>query len=156
MRSVILVVSALLWLGTSAEASLRPQQKSRSHAYQKDPSSTFTLQGKQPVHTNPESQRLVDEWNREVYFHGVNVVVKGRPWIPETDHFNVHNSFSDKDMATLQELGLNAIRLGTMWPGAEPERIYKLVDVHPQAQEPHHQGRRACRRTWCYLTASMC
>jgi endoglycosylceramidase len=48
----------------------------------------------------------------------VNVVVKEPPWIPVDSSY----TFTDKDMATLQELGLNALRLGMMWPGVEPER----------------------------------
>ncbi len=112
---------------------------------------THTL-GEVPVSVNTATNRLVDEKGREVYFHGVNVVVKGDPWIPETNHWDYHSSFSDKDMLELQDLGLNGIRLGTMWPGAEPTRgeynwtyinavvnltvkaasygIYSLLDMH--------------------------
>lgn len=129
---------------------------------EKDPSSTHTLQGSSPIHNDPVTQRLKDEDNREVYFHGVNVVVKGHPWIPETEHFDVQNSFSDFDMQTLQELGLNGIRLGAMWPGAEPERgqynmtyidalmnltikaagygIYSLLDMHQDVLSPKFCG----------------
>ena len=108
--------------------------------------------GAVPISVHPVTQRLVDEHFREVYFHGVNVVVKGFPWIPETDHFDPLTSFSTKDMEALQSLGLNGIRLGTMWPGVEPVRgqynqtylkalhdlvekaatydIYSLLDMH--------------------------
>lgn len=108
--------------------------------------------GSVPISVHPVTQRLVDEHFREVFFHGVNVVVKGFPWIPVTDHFDPETSFSTKDMETLQMLGLNGIRLGTMWPGVEPTRgvynqtyltalkelvakaatydIYSLLDMH--------------------------
>lgn len=108
--------------------------------------------GVAPISVLPSTQRLVDESFREVFFHGVNVVVKGFPWIPDTDEWSPLYSFSEKDMQTLQDLGLNCIRLGTMWPGVEPVQgqynrtylqllhdlvnksasygIYSLLDMH--------------------------
>ncbi len=62
------------------------------------------------LHVNPETRRIIDAAGKERYFHGVNVVVKGPPWIPETATFDPRQSFVEKDMQTLQELGLNAIR----------------------------------------------
>ena len=62
------------------------------------------------LHVNTTAHRIVDDWGRERYFHGVNVVVKGLPWLPRTDAFDSRWSFAEKDMQTLQELGLNAIR----------------------------------------------
>ena len=128
----------------------------------KDPLSTHTLTGKQPIHVNPKTLRMVDEFGREVYFHGLNVVVKGAPYIPQTEGFDVNNSFSEIDMLKFQELGLNAIRLGTMWPGAEPTRgqynmtyinaimklaeksaeygIYSLLDMHQDVLSPKFCG----------------
>ena len=57
-----------------------------------------------------ERGRVVDAMGRERYFHGVNVVVKGPPWIPIVDKFDPDWSFSTKDMEALQQLGLNGIR----------------------------------------------
>ena len=57
-----------------------------------------------------ERSRVVDSMGRERYFHGVNVVVKGPPWIPVVDKFDPDWSFSTKDMESLQQLGLNGIR----------------------------------------------
>jgi len=34
-----------------------------------------------------EHDKFVDCWGREKFFHGVNVVYKGYPWYPETEHF---------------------------------------------------------------------
>lgn len=59
---------------------------------------------------NTKTHRQVDVFGRERYFHGVNVVVKGPPWIPETESFDPRWSFSEKDMDVLNQLGLNAIR----------------------------------------------
>ena len=55
---------------------------------------------------------FVDTYGRELFFHGVNAVVKGPPWIPETDVWDGKISLSDKDLDDLQSLGLNVIRLG--------------------------------------------
>ena len=62
------------------------------------------------IHVNTTTHRLVDGYNRERYFHGLNVVVKGPPWIPRQDKFDSDWSFSKEDMQLLQEWGLNAIR----------------------------------------------
>eukprot|EP00667_Euglena_gracilis_P004147 EG_transcript_4162 len=88
---------------------------------------------------NTDTGRLTDHLGREVYFHGVNVVVKGPPWLPETDIFHPTMSFSEEDAQTLQSLGMNVVRLGVMWPGIEPiegsydtdylERVKKIVQL---------------------------
>lgn len=62
------------------------------------------------LHVNTTTHRIVDLDGRERYFHGVNVVVKGPPWHPELKTFDPLKSFVEKDMQTLQDLGLNAIR----------------------------------------------
>ena len=66
--------------------------------------------GSSCMHVNSTTHRIVDADGRERYFHGVNVVVKGPPWLPELETFDPLESFVEKDMQTLQELGLNAIR----------------------------------------------
>lgn len=55
---------------------------------------------------------FVDVHGREVFFHGVNAVVKGPPWVPETEIWDGEISLTDKDLDDLQSLGLNVIRLG--------------------------------------------
>jgi endoglycosylceramidase len=104
-----------------------------------------------PISVNSQ-QRLIDMYGREVVFHGANVVVKGFPWIPSRDQWSWDDSFVAEDMQVMRDLGLNAIRLGTMWPGAEPKQgeynmtyvqaladlvaeastygIYSLMDMH--------------------------
>ncbi|KAJ1471063.1 glycoside hydrolase superfamily [Baffinella frigidus] len=89
---------------------------------------------------------------KERVFHGVNAVVKGPPWRPSTDGFNVDSSLVDEDFALLQKAGVTVIRLGLMWAGVEPTRgvydagyvsemvalarkaadygIYTLLDMH--------------------------
>lgn len=69
---------------------------------------------------NTTTNKMVDSFGRERYFHGINVVVKGPPWIPNTQKFSSDWSFTDEDMKLLNELGVNVVRLGMMWPGAEP------------------------------------
>ena len=66
-----------------------------------------------PITIN-ERQRLSDEYNREVVFHGANVVAKGFPWAPTRDGFTWDDSFVAHDMQVMKHLGLNAIRLGAM------------------------------------------
>ena len=65
------------------------------------------------LHVNTTTHHLVDSYQRERYFHGVNVVVKEPPWMPQTEGgFDPFRSFVEEDMELLQEYGLNAIRLG--------------------------------------------
>ncbi|XXQ30223.1 Glycoside hydrolase family 5 domain-containing protein [Plasmodiophora brassicae] len=68
------------------------------------------------------NRRLVDDAGRERFFHGVNAVYKSRPYIPRTDQFDPQRSLVDQDFSLLRDLGINAIRLGVMWPGIEPTR----------------------------------
>ena len=76
---------------------------------------------------NTNTHRQVDQYGRERYFHGVNVVVKGPPWIPEIDTFDPRWSFSEKDMQMLNDLGLNTIRY------TSTHRIYHCCSRHDQA-----------------------
>lgn len=62
---------------------------------------------------------FIDAYGRETFFHGVNAVVKGFPWVPSLD-FNVYYSMSERDFQLLSQAGMNVIRLGTMWSGFEP------------------------------------
>eukprot|EP00730_Choanoeca_flexa_P012819 TRINITY_DN4651_c0_g1_i2.p1 TRINITY_DN4651_c0_g1~~TRINITY_DN4651_c0_g1_i2.p1 ORF type:complete len:490 (+),score=60.13 TRINITY_DN4651_c0_g1_i2:23-1471(+) len=74
------------------------------------------------LHVSPQTLHLVDEQNRTRIFHGTNVVYKAAPYIPVIDHFDHQYSFSAQDVSYLTEWGVNAIRLGVMWPGVEPVR----------------------------------
>ena len=72
---------------------------------------------------------------RVCQFHGVNVVIKGSPWIPypfnlvKQDNFeelfdqSIQTSYSlvKKDFELLQKYGINCIRLGVMMPGVYPD-----------------------------------
>lgn len=93
-----------------------------------------------------------DSAGRERIFHGVNAVVKGEPWVPFSGKFDKEISLGADDLAFLQNLGVNVIRLGIMWAGVEPMRgtynegylmavqrmtkeaakygIYTLLDMH--------------------------
>eukprot|EP00698_Gefionella_okellyi_P018391 TRINITY_DN5504_c0_g1_i1.p1 TRINITY_DN5504_c0_g1~~TRINITY_DN5504_c0_g1_i1.p1 ORF type:complete len:535 (-),score=129.34 TRINITY_DN5504_c0_g1_i1:62-1612(-) len=72
------------------------------------------------LRTNPATSMIEDEAGRERFFHGVNVVYKGPPYVPDTSKFDVYLSYCETDIQTLAYFGMNVIRLGTMWPGAEP------------------------------------
>ena len=60
---------------------------------------------------NTTTHRLVDSFQRERYFHGVNVVVTGPPWMPRMNgSFDHAWSFVEEDMQLLKENGLNGLR----------------------------------------------
>ena len=57
---------------------------------------------------------LLDD-GRYAIFHGVNVVVKLPPFIPDTEKFDPYFSFNDEDISILKRLGINLVRLGIIW-----------------------------------------
>ena len=65
---------------------------------------------------------LIDGHNRVRLFHGVNVVYKLPPFVPQTDAFDARYSLAAEDIKTLQSLGVRAVRLLVSWPGTEPTR----------------------------------
>ncbi|KAJ7545001.1 hypothetical protein O6H91_09G102300 [Diphasiastrum complanatum] len=70
-------------------------------------------------HINTDTGRIQDSYGRERVFHGLNVVVKGPPWLPDVDAFDPLHSFCDRDIVLMQSWGMNVVRLAVMWPGVE-------------------------------------
>jgi hypothetical protein len=66
---------------------------------------------------NDERYFIEKDTGRQIFFHGVNTIVKGFPYVPQTSEFDIDVSLVDKDHALLADLGVNVYRLGTMWPG---------------------------------------
>ncbi|OAA41277.1 cellulase [Metarhizium rileyi] len=101
---------------------------------------------------NQETHQIVDEFGRTRFFHGTNVVMKEPPWYRPFEWVPGVSSFGKQDVLNLHDLGLNIVRLGHSWAGAEPVRgqynqtfldtmkkqvkmaedhgLYVLVDVH--------------------------
>ena len=55
-------------------------------------------------------------------FRGFNVVAKLPPFLPRRDAFDPAFSLVAEDIAALESLGSNAVRLLVSWPGVEPAR----------------------------------
>ena len=70
----------------------------------------------------PDVRLLLDQHGRRRIFHGVNVVFKGKPYIPFTNRWDPWYSFTEEDYDLLANLNVNVVRLGVLWSGAEPER----------------------------------
>lgn len=101
---------------------------------------------------NQDTHQIVDEFGRTRFFHGTNVVMKEPPWYRPMDWVPGVSSFGEQDVRNMHDLGLNVVRLGHHWAGAEPVRgqynqtfldimkkqtkmaedngLYVLVDVH--------------------------
>lgn len=101
---------------------------------------------------NQDTHQIVDEFGRTRFFHGTNVVMKEPPWYRPAEWVPGTSSFGEQDVKNMQALGLNVVRLGHHWAGAEPTRgqynqtfldimkkqtklaeehgLYVLVDVH--------------------------
>ncbi|KHN94741.1 Glycoside hydrolase, superfamily [Metarhizium album ARSEF 1941] len=101
---------------------------------------------------NQTTHQIVDEYGRARFFHGTNVVMKDAPWYRPAEWVPGVPSFGEQDVRNMHDLGLNVVRLGHSWAGAEPARgqynrtfldvmarqtklaedhgIYVLVDLH--------------------------
>ena len=73
----------------------------------------------QKISLNNKSSHFIDEFNRTVIFHGVNVVVKIPPYIPKTDKFDPFFSLTNKDILFMKKFGFNLVRLGIIWEAVE-------------------------------------
>lgn len=60
-----------------------------------------------------------DTEGRNLIMHGVNVVYKVAPYIPDVQVFEAQDSLSAKDIADLKAWGFNMVRLGVMWEAVE-------------------------------------
>lgn len=60
-----------------------------------------------------------DTKGRHTIFHGVNVVYKIPPYIPDSQVFDAQTSLNDKDIDDLVDWGFNFVRLGVMWEAVE-------------------------------------
>ena len=104
------------------------------------------------LHINPDSRLMEDEHNRTTILHGVNVVYKVHPYIPDRNTFHPQDSLTDDEIDQLVDWGFNFVRLGVMWEAVETapgvynstyldecnelitamgdKGIYTLVDAH--------------------------
>jgi len=60
-----------------------------------------------------------DQTRQHLIFHGVNVVYKSKPYIPDMDRFDTEESLTEKEMRDLSKLGFNLVRLGVSWESVE-------------------------------------
>eukprot|EP00929_Paragymnodinium_shiwhaense_P046127 TRINITY_DN23495_c0_g1_i1.p1 TRINITY_DN23495_c0_g1~~TRINITY_DN23495_c0_g1_i1.p1 ORF type:complete len:832 (+),score=141.29 TRINITY_DN23495_c0_g1_i1:100-2595(+) len=84
------------------------------------------------IKTDPFSHHFVDELNRTRIFHGVNVVFKQPPFVPDADTWDPFHSFTERDAKDLRHWGFNVIRLGVMWAGTFP--------ANPDAPDPSYMA----------------
>ena len=71
------------------------------------------------IHVGAENA-FTDACGRVRVFHGINAVAKSPPYAPSPAYTGDGGSLSAQDAALWGSLGLNALRLGVMWAGAEP------------------------------------
>ncbi|RGB29428.1 Glycoside Hydrolase Family 5 protein [Rhizophagus diaphanus] len=69
-----------------------------------------------------KNDHYIDEFGRQRFFRGLNVVYKGFPYYPRIDAFDPVTSFTEEDMKILASVNMNVIRLGVLWAGVEPVR----------------------------------
>jgi endoglycosylceramidase len=72
------------------------------------------------IQVDPNTQHFIDEYGRVRIFHGVNVVYKLPPFLPNLTDFDPQNSLTDDDLNNLHHWGFNVIRFYTAWMGVNP------------------------------------
>jgi len=72
------------------------------------------------IRSDPETSHFIDEHGRVRLFHGLNVVFKTPPHVPDPGDWTAGTSFGPADAANLSAWGFNAIRLGVLWAGTFP------------------------------------
>lgn len=72
------------------------------------------------IQVDPNTQHFIDEYGRVRIFHGVNVVYKLPPFLPNLTHFDPQNSLTDDDLTNLHKWGFNVVRFYTAWMGVNP------------------------------------
>jgi endoglycosylceramidase len=104
------------------------------------------------IYVDSKNRLLRDPQNRHLIMHGVNVVYKIPPYIPDQETFDSQSSLNDRDIQDLSDWGFNLVRLGVMWESVESapgvynqtyldeidllitklgeKGIYTLVDAH--------------------------
>jgi endoglycosylceramidase len=122
----------------------------------------FSLAQQGTIRANPQTRMMEDQHGRSVIFHGVNVVYKVHPYIPQQDVFDGQLSLTDKDIDDLVRWGFNFVRLGVMWEAVErapgvyndtyldeveklinkmgEKGLYTLVDAHQDVFARHICG----------------
>jgi len=66
---------------------------------------------------------IVDEYGRVRIFHGFNSVAKGPPYYDD-------QIMNTTRLSLYQQWGFNAVRLGTMWSGAQPSKRGQFNDTY--------------------------
>eukprot|EP00965_Chrysotila_dentata_P250261 6209352-Pleurochrysis_carterae.AAC.1 len=112
----LLVIACLL--GGALVLSLFNTVPLRPAAF--EPSPAPREPAKQWIRIDPKTHRFVDEVGRVRIFHGLNVIFKTPPFVPETEKWDWETSFSEQDAADLERWGFNVIRLGVLWSGTFP------------------------------------
>ena len=99
---------------------------------------------------------ILDNEGRYSVFHGVNVIIKLPPYLPDFDKFDPLKSLNTEyDLKTMKKMGFNMVRLGVIWEAVERQPgvydmeylqkveeiintlgkngIYTMVDAHQDA-----------------------
>jgi endoglycosylceramidase len=84
---------------------------------------------------DPIFKTLRDETNRPIILHGVNIVVKRPPYLPDTEKFDSMNSLTIEDVKIMKTLGFNFVRLGVMWEAVEKTEKFYDIEYLKQTQK---------------------
>lgn len=75
-----------------------------------------------PVYIDGDRRIFRDANHAHIIFHGVNIVYKQDPYLPDTEHYSPNDSLTEEDIQDLENWGFNIVRLGVIWEAVERQR----------------------------------
>lgn len=73
------------------------------------------------ISISKDTNNFVDEFNRTIVYHGINIAVADEPFLPQiTDSFDPVYSLADQDLTQIVNWGFKFIRLQVLWEMVEP------------------------------------
>ncbi len=83
-------------------------------------STIYLILSQGPFKLSSSKKFILDKYNRYIIFHGVNIVYKLPPYLPNTEKFDGQYSLTfNEDIKILKKLGFNFVRLGIIWEAVE-------------------------------------
>ena len=78
-----------------------------------------TVIERKKVFIDSKTRSIRDKYGRHLLLHGVNIIYKIPPYIPNQETWSPDESLTDKDIDDLVKWGFNFVRLGVMWEAVE-------------------------------------
>ena len=75
-----------------------------------------------PIYIDGNHRLFRDSKHAHNIFHGVNIVYKQDPYLPDEENYSPNESLTESDIEDLYNWGFNIVRLGVIWEAVEKKR----------------------------------